>query len=143
MADREGGGRALRRAIHVARARAGITSDSEVAQLAGIHYDTLMNWYSDRTTPRPAEVRKVADALGASFADLMAAYEGRAPERPTLEAAIGELVSEMRESRKQQETATLALLRAVTALTLEHQEGRGAGPRAMSAPSTIRGRRAP
>lgn len=116
MADRDSGGRQLRRAIHIARARAGITSDSELAQIAGIHYDTLMNWYSDRTTPRPAEVRKVADALGASFADLMAAYEGRAPERPTLEGAIAELVTEMREGRRQQELLTVQLARALTAL---------------------------
>ncbi len=132
MPDRDGGGgRSLRRAIHVARARAGITSDSEVAHLAGVHYDTLMNWYADRTTPRPAEVRKVADALGVPFADLMAAWEGRDAEQPTLQAAIGELVAELRESRRSIDTAVLALLRATTALTLEL-----AGERPESAPST-------
>lgn len=64
--------------------------------------------------------------------DLMAAWEGRDVEQPTLQAALAELVVEMRESRRAQETATLALLRAVTALTRE----RDAEP--VSVPTTSR-----
>lgn len=119
----DGGGAALKRAIHVARARTDYTSDSALALGAGVSYDTLMNWWADRTTPRPHEVRKVAAALGVPYADLMAAYEGRAPDPPPVQDAIRELVdelralvSEMRLSRAQQDEATLALLRGLGAL---------------------------
>lgn len=96
------GGPALKRAVHVARARAGIASDAELANTAGVHYDTLMNWYAGRTVPRPAEVRKVAEALGVPYGDLLAAYDGRAPEPPALHESIERLVLELRESRRQQ-----------------------------------------
>lgn len=102
---------------------------------AGVSYDTLMNWYADRTTPRPTEVRRVALALGARFADLMAAYDGTEPEPVPLQDAIRELVGELREQRAQQEVATLALLRAVNALMTRM----GAEPEpALSAASTSR-----
>jgi len=94
-----GGGAALKRAVHVARARAGITSDTQLAVQAGVHYDTLMNWYGDRTVPRPAELKKVADALGASYGDFMAVYEGRDPEPTPLVDAIAELINEIRAER--------------------------------------------
>jgi transcriptional regulator with XRE-family HTH domain len=67
------GGPALRQAIHVARARTSIDSDTQLALAAGVHYDTLMNWYSGRTTPRPHAIRKVAAILGVPYGDLLAA----------------------------------------------------------------------
>lgn len=87
----ETGGQRLKRAIHIARARAGIVSDMRLSILADVHYDTLMNWYSDRTVPRPNEVRKIAVALAEPFANLMAAYEGRDPEPPPLMDRISDL----------------------------------------------------
>lgn len=92
-------GQRLRSAVHVARARAGIDSDTALAVAAGVHYDTLMNWYSGKTTPRPAEVRKVASTLGVRLSELMDAYDGRDPEPPPLHVAIRELVAELRADR--------------------------------------------
>lgn len=108
------GGKRLRQAIHVARARAEITSDMQLAHLAGISYDTLMNWYSGRTVPRPAEVKKVAEVLEVPYSDLLAAYEGRDPEPQPLADAIRDLVEELRLTRKQQADANAVLLRALT-----------------------------
>lgn len=119
----QGGGTALKRAIRVARARTDITSDMELSRQAGVHYDTLMNWYGNRTTPRPFEVKKVAAVLGIPYGDLMAAWEGYDPEPPPLQDAVRELVGEMRAlvaesrlARAQQDEATMALLRALGAL---------------------------
>lgn len=84
----KGGGEALKREIHVARNRAGITSDMRLAIASGVHYDTLMNWFSERTVPRPAELKKVAEAMGASYSRLMDAYEGREPEPTSIEEAL-------------------------------------------------------
>lgn len=117
----------LKRAVRVARARSGLTSDTAVAQTAGVSYDTLMNWYSGRTTPRPAEVRKVASALGVPYDTLWAAYEGREPEPVPLQDAIRELVVELRLGRVQQMEATKALLAAVEALTGSLTPPRGGG----------------
>lgn len=118
----ETGGEAIKRAIHVARAKADITSDTQLALQAGVSYDTLMNWYGNRTTPRPAELKKVADTLGVRYIDLMDAWEGRDPQPPDLIAVIGQLVDEirvavveMRMGRVQQEEQTAALLRAMGA----------------------------
>lgn len=110
------GGAAIKQAIHVARAKAGITSDVQLAARSGVSYDTFMNWYGDKTTPRPAEVKRVADTLGISYGDLIAAYEGRDPEPQPLQDAIRDLIVEMRLSRAQQDEATLALLRALGAV---------------------------
>ncbi|HEV8282343.1 MAG TPA: helix-turn-helix transcriptional regulator [Candidatus Limnocylindrales bacterium] len=119
----ESGGAALKRAIHVARARTDYTSDMALAKAAGVHYDTLMNWFADKTTPRPFEVRKVAVTLGVSMADLLAAWEGRDPDPPPVQDAIRELVDELRAfvsesrmARAQQDEATMAILRALGAL---------------------------
>jgi hypothetical protein len=121
--SQHGGGAALKRAVRVARARTEITSDMELARRASVHYDTLMNWYGDRTTPRPFEVKKVAAVLGVPYGDLMAAWEGYDPEPPPLQDAVRELVGEMRAliaesrlARAQQDEATMALLRALGAL---------------------------
>src|SRR5512135_3755462 len=76
---RKEAGEALKRAVHVARSQAGIGSDVELSIRAGVSYDTLHNWYSGRTTPRPFQVAKVAEALGCPLDTLMAAYEGREP----------------------------------------------------------------
>ena len=56
-----------------------------------------MNWFGDKTVPRPHEVKKVADVLGVSYGDLIAAWEGKAVEPPPLQDAIRELVDEIRE----------------------------------------------
>jgi transcriptional regulator with XRE-family HTH domain len=117
------GGLRLKQAIHQARAVTDITSDTALSVRAGVHYDTLMNWYSERTVPRPAELKKVADALGVRMADLMDVYEGRDPRPPSLEEAIAELVDEMRVfvhearlSRVQADESTSAILRALGAI---------------------------
>lgn len=91
------GGPALKRAIHVARARTDMTSDMELARRAHVSYDTLMNWYGDKTVPRPHEVKKVGDVLGVSYGDLIAAWEGKDPEPPVLVDKIDELITEIRE----------------------------------------------
>lgn len=110
------GGKALQRAIHVARARAGFTSDVQMALAASISYDTLMNWYGNRTTPRPAEVKRLAQTLGVPYGDLMAAYEGREPEPQPLQDAIRDLVAELRLGRVEQQRSTDALLKALERL---------------------------
>lgn len=125
------GGDALKLAIHVARERSGITSDTQLAGQAGVSYDTLMNWFGERTTPRPAELKKVADAIGVRLVDLMDAWEGREPMAPGLESAvhaliaqIGELVDELRRDRIVREESAVAMMRAFGALALP-----GPGPR--------------
>jgi transcriptional regulator with XRE-family HTH domain len=117
------GGTRLKQAIHQARALTEITSDTSLALKAGVHYDTLMNWYAERTVPRPAELKKVADVLGVRMADLMDVYEGRDPRPPALEDAIAELVDELRVfvhearlSRVQSDESTSAILRALGAI---------------------------
>jgi transcriptional regulator with XRE-family HTH domain len=140
VGDRNAGER-LKVAIHVARARAEppITSDMQLAVQAGIHYDTLMNWYSGRTLPRPGGLRQVADALGIRYSDLQDAYDGRDPEPPTLVEAIEALIDELRLSRAQQDESTLAILRALGALLPEVLVPRGRP--AHSEPDTHRGTR--
>lgn len=130
----KGGGAALKKAIHVARARAGITSDMQLSLKAGVHYDTFMNWYGERTVPRPAELKKVADVLGISYADLMAVYEGRDPEPQPLQDAVSdltdavrELVAEIREERERGQDAAEAILRAAAALGRLPNNGAAAG----------------
>lgn len=110
------GGQALKQAIHVARARTDMTSDMELSRRSHVSYDTFMNWFGDKTIPRPFEVKKVADALGVPYGDLMAAWEGRPVEPPPLQDAIASLVEEMRLGRAQQHEATMALLTATGAL---------------------------
>jgi transcriptional regulator with XRE-family HTH domain len=109
-------GAGLKQAIHIARERAELTSDVQVADKSGVSYDTLMNWFGNKTTPRPHQIRKVADALGVRFSDLMDAWEGRETEPPALHAVIRELIAEMRLDRAQQHEATVAILRALSTL---------------------------
>ena len=97
---------ALKRAIRSARSEAGIRSDQELALKAGVHIQTIQNWMYGKTTPRPSELEKVAQALDMSMADLMAIYEGRDPAPPALQDVMRELtdeihqlVVEMREDR--------------------------------------------
>lgn len=113
MGDHE----ALKRALRAARSQAGIESDQELALKAGVHLQTIQNWMYGKTTPRPSELHKVAQALGQRMDMFMAAYEGRPVEPPPLQDAIKELVVELRLSRTQQHEATMALLRAVGALS--------------------------
>ena len=93
----QSGGQALKRAIHVARERAGIATDIDLAQRAHVSYDTLMNWYADRTVPRPERLLALARELpGTSYTDLMAAYSGTAAEPPPLQETVSELVNLLR-----------------------------------------------
>jgi transcriptional regulator with XRE-family HTH domain len=96
-----------------------MTSDTQLSLRAQVHYDTLQNWYSGRTIPRPAELRKVADALGIRYSDLQDAYDGRDPEPPTLVMAIEELIVELRRQREEQHQATSAILRTLGAVLPE------------------------
>jgi hypothetical protein len=111
--ERPRGGPALKQAIHIARARASISSDMQLALRAGVHYDTLMNWYAERTAPRGHELSKVAAVLDVPLADLLAAWEGRAPDPPELHESIRELVAELRELVASQDAATAALMGAL------------------------------
>lgn len=144
------GGQALKQAIHVARARTDYTSDMQLAIAAGISYDTFMNWFGDKTTPRPAEVKKVADALGIRYDNLMAAWEGRPIEPPPLHEAIADLVSEIRQSieesrlaRAQQHEATLELMRAVGSLGAGGRVPRGTRDGTRSGSRACRSRSTP
>lgn len=128
-------GAALKAAIHIARERAGITSDMQLARAADVSYDTLFNWFSERTVPRPTELKKVADTLGIRLIDLMDVYEGREPEPPGLEERLNDVVdelraltSELRLSRHQQEEATTELMRALGALARGGLVPRGTPP---------------
>jgi transcriptional regulator with XRE-family HTH domain len=91
----ETGGARLKQAVHVARAKAGITSDVQLAQRARVSYDTLMNWFGGKTVPRGHELEKVAKATGTSLWVLQAAYEGRPADPPPLHDAIRDLVGEL------------------------------------------------
>jgi transcriptional regulator with XRE-family HTH domain len=133
--ERQRPGAALKAAIHVARERAGITSDRQLALKAGVSYDTLMNWYAERTTPRPAELKKVGDTVGVRLVELMDVWEGRDPQPPTLEERMGEMLdelralsSELRLSRHQQEESTTELMRALGALARGGLIQRGTRP---------------
>ena len=119
--DPKEAGARLKEAIHVARARAKppITSDSLLSIRAGVHYDTLMNWYAGRTMPSGDAMRRVADTLGVKYADLMDLYEGRDPEPPTLVQAIETLIVELRQARAEQAEATTAILRTLGAMLPE------------------------
>ena len=114
-------GQRLKRAIHVAREQAGIRSDVQLAQRANVHYDTLMNWYRGDTVPRGAELAKVAAAVGVERSELLAAYEGKSAE-PDIVIALRDLAAEVEALRTQQHEATLAILRAVAALSGPAQE---------------------
>lgn len=106
-------GERLKRAIHVARATTDVTSDMELARQAGVHYDTLMNWFSGRTTPRPFEVRKVGEVLGIGYGELLAAYEGRPAPAVPLEQAVADLIAEIRIALVDERHARAELMRAI------------------------------
>lgn len=93
---REAGER-LKRAIHVARAKKGITSDTTLSAESGIAYDTLFNWFSGRTTPRGHELRKMALYLGIPFSELQATYDGVDPEPTPLHESVSDLVEVLRD----------------------------------------------
>lgn len=123
-----------------------MTSDTRLALAAGVSYDTLMNWFSGRTVPRPAELKRVGDAIDLRLVDLMDAYDGRDPSPPSLEASIAELVAELRVfvhearlSRALQEESTAAILRALGAAG---RPGPGARPDRTDAAAPSGSRRA-
>ena len=96
----------LKRAIRAARNKAGIKSDHELALQAGVHLQTIQNWMYGKTTPRPSQLAKVAEALDVSMFELSSIYEGRDPEPQPLQdsvrdltAAVHELVAEIRADR--------------------------------------------
>jgi hypothetical protein len=117
MSDNPGrqAGQRLKRAIHVARSQSPYTSDMAMAIAAKVHYDTLMNWFSGRTVPRPSAIKQVADVLGIPYADLMAAYEDRAPAAVPLEQAVAELIVEIRASVIDERRARADLMRTIAA----------------------------
>jgi transcriptional regulator with XRE-family HTH domain len=129
------GGQALKQAIHVARAKTDITSDRQLAVRSHVSYDTFMNWFGDKTIPRPFEVKKVADVLGVSYGDLLAAWEGRDLEPAPVQDAIRELVAaihlsveESRLARAQQDVATTELMRAIGSLARTSRDPRATPP---------------
>ena len=131
-------GERLKREIHAARARAGIASDMELAQRSHVHYDTLMNWYSGRTVPRPGAVRQIAETLDVRFAVLMDAYEGKDAEPPELKEAIAILVDEIRSSLVEERRARAQLMRVITAAITSAMEPVGVmDPEAVSVPITL------
>jgi hypothetical protein len=108
-------GERLKRAIHAARARAGISSDMELGRQARVHYDTLQNWYSGRTVPRPASIKQVADVLGVRYAELLDVYEGRDADPPELKDAVTALVAEIRAAMVDERRARAVLYRTMAA----------------------------
>lgn len=108
-------GQRLKRAIHAARGHTPYTSDTQLAVAARVHYDTMMNWYSGRTVPRPSSVRQVADVLGVPYADLMAAYDGRDPDDVPLEQAVADLIVEIRHALVDERKARAELMRSIAA----------------------------
>lgn len=108
-------GQRLRHAIHEARAAAGIDSDNQLALRANVHYDTLMNWYRGATVPRPSSVRQIADVLGVSYGDLLAAYDGREPAAVPLEQAVADLIVEIRVAVVGERQARTAMMRMIAA----------------------------
>lgn len=110
-----GRGQAMRKAIHEARAKAGIDSDADLSVRARVHYDTLMNWYSGATVPRPAAVRKVAAVLGVPYGDLLAAYDGEEPAAVPLEQAVADLIVEIRVAMIDERKARADLMRMISA----------------------------
>ena len=129
----ETGGARLKKAVHVARAKAGIASDVQLAQRARVSYDTLMNWFGGKTVPRGHELEKVAKATGTSLWVLQAAYEGRPPDPPPIQDAIRELVAELnslvgelQRDRSERAEAIEARLRAVE-VELRSLRGRSTG----------------
>jgi transcriptional regulator with XRE-family HTH domain len=106
-------GQALRQAIHEARARAGIDTDTELALRSRVSYDTLMNWYSGATTPRPAIVRKLAATLDVPYGDLLAAYDGTEPEPVPLHEAVQSLILEIRAAMIDERRARAELMRTI------------------------------
>lgn len=119
-------GERIKRAIHVQRARANILYDTDLANRAGVSYDTLMNWFGGKTVPRGAELRRVAQTLGTTYADLMAAYEGTDTEPPELTAVIRELIEELRLQRAELSGAVEGIARALgVAASIRESEGSG------------------
>jgi hypothetical protein len=101
--------------IHAERERVGITRDMALSVTAGVHYETLMNWYSGKTTPRPREVAKIGDVIGVPYGDLLAAYEGREPAKVPLEQAVADLIVEIRAAMVDERRARAEMMRAITA----------------------------
>jgi transcriptional regulator with XRE-family HTH domain len=55
---------------------AGADSVTSLARKAGIRPTTATNWWTKGTVPDNTSLRLIADAIGADFSDLVAAYEG-------------------------------------------------------------------
>lgn len=119
-----GGSVALKEAIHVARARAGIPSDLQLALKAGVSYDTLMNWYRGSTVPRPAQVQKIAIACGVSLESLLGPYEGREPEPDTMQEALRRHTEAMAEQTRLLAQLVGFIRSAAIAVMLEDPEDR-------------------
>lgn len=116
VSEARAAGQRMKQAIHVAREKVGITADMDLSIRSGVSYDTFMNWFSGKTTPRPFEVKKVADVLGVSYGDLLAAYEGRQPPAVPLEQAVADLILEIRDALVDERLARAEMMRTITAV---------------------------
>lgn len=79
LIDAPSRGDALKTAVHVARAQRGIRSDRALTELAGVRYQTLMDWYAGRTAPSTGPLSAIATTLDIPVADLWAAWERSGP----------------------------------------------------------------
>jgi len=118
-----GNHKGLKRALRAARSQAGYESDQSLALAADVHLQTIQNWMYGKTTPRPAELSKVARALDKPQDYFMAIYEDREPEERPLHDAVAdltgvvrELVAEIREDRERGTDAAAAMLRAASVI---------------------------
>lgn len=69
-------GQRLRRYIEINMHRADIATLSEVARRGGIGRDTLQAWMRGERQPTPGPGNRVAKALGVTYAELLAAWDG-------------------------------------------------------------------
>jgi hypothetical protein len=96
-------GKRLRAFTEDRMAARGIASLVELAELAPVSYDTLHAWFRGRA-PTPGAGGRVSQVLGVSYAQMLAAYEGR-DVTPTVDVMaeltdlMRELLGELRQSR--------------------------------------------
>lgn len=117
------GGPALKRQIHVARAEAGIPSDRELARRAGVRYQTLMDWYADRTRPTTGPLSRIATELALPVGDLWAAWEGDEAQPPKPDE--GALVEALHAQTRALSAQTSALEELAQAIQDSRSEQRG------------------
>jgi transcriptional regulator with XRE-family HTH domain len=97
---------ALKRALRAARNESGYESDIALALASDVHLQTIQNWMSGKTTPRPAELSKVARAVDKPMDHFMAIYEDREPQEQPLHEAVADLTATLKEGRDVDSLAT-------------------------------------